>query len=349
MPSLDFDTFRRSVMKGEILPAYYLHGDEELLKDDGLRDLIAAAVDPSTRDFNYDRRRAADMTADEFVNLALTPPMMAVRRAVVVTEAESLQQRRPKSQALRAAITDYLARPSADTMVVLVQSAGEKPDPQLERLMASVAVKPLTPDRLEKWIHHRAKQEGIEIDADGVRHLHASVGDDLPQLAAEIAKLRGAMHGQVVGARDVEEMVGIRRGETIHDFMDAVTARRFGEATGMVRHLLEGPGTSGVRLVMSLATALTGVALARALLDSGTATGSAAQELKSAMFSSRPFGLRGYDDEAKRWVADARGWTMAGLDAGLAHLLRADKRLKNTTLGGDVEIVTEAVMAMGTA
>ena len=80
-----------------------------------------------------------------------------------------------------------------------------------------------------------------------------------------------------------------------------------------------------------------------------TATGSAAQELKSAMFSSRPFGLRGYDDEAKRWVADARGWTMAGLDAGLAHLLRADKRLKNTTLGGDVEIVTEAVMAMGTA
>jgi DNA polymerase-3 subunit delta len=349
MPSLDFDTFRRSVMKGEILPAYYLHGDEDLLKDDGLRDLIAAAVDPSTRDFNFDRRRAADLSADEFVNLALTPPMMAVRRAVVVTEFEGLQQRRPKAQALRTAIAHYLEKPSTETLVILVQSAGEKPDPQFEKLTASVAIKPLTPDKLEKWVRHRAKQEGVEIDDDGARHLLAAVGGDLPQLAAEIAKLRGALAGHVVGASDIEDMVGVRRGETIHDFMDAVTSRRFGAAAGMVRHLLEGPGTSGVRLVMSLATALTGVALARALLDGGTAAGGAAMELKNLMFSTRPFGLRGYDEEAKRWVGDAKKWTSAGLDAALAQMLRADKRLKNTTLGGDIEIVTDAVLALGTS
>jgi DNA polymerase-3 subunit delta len=349
MPSLDFDTFRRSVMKGEILPAYYLHGDEDLLKDDGLRDLLAAAVDPSTRDFNYDRRRVCDLSADEFVNLALTPPMMAARRAVVVMEAEDLQLRRPKAQALRTAIADYLARPSSDTLLVLVQSAGGKPDPQLEKLTASVSIKPLTPDKLEKWIKHRAKQEGIEIDEDGARHLQATVGADLPQLAAEIAKLRTALPGQVVNAADVEDMVGIRRGETMFDFMDAVTAREFGKATDMVRHLLEAPGTSGVRLVMALATALTGVALARALLDNGSAPGAAAQELKGQMFSSRPFGLRGYDEEARRWAGDAKKWTMKSVDAALAHLLRADKRLKNTTLGGDIEIVTEALLAMGAA
>ena len=348
MPSLDFDTFRRSVKKGEILPAYYLHGDEDLLKDDGLRALIDKAVDPSTKDFNYDRRRAADVTADEFVNLALTPPMMAVRRAVVLTEAESLQQRRPRSQALKTAITDYLSKPASETMLVLVQSAGEKPDPQLEKLMASVAVRPLTPERLEKWIQHRAKEEGIEIAEDGVRHLREAVGDDLPQLAAEIAKLCGAMHGQTVSAQDVEEMVGVRRGETIYDLVDAVTGRRFGEAAGMVRHLLEAPGTSGVRLVMTLATAMTGLALARALLDNGGSAGSVAQELKGQMFSARPFGLRSYDDEARRWANDAKAWSMASVDDGLAQLLRADKRLKNTTLGGDAEIVSEAILGMGT-
>lgn len=333
-------------MKGEILPAYYLHGDEELLKDDGLRELLAAAVEPSTRDFNYDRRRAVDLSADEFVNLALTPPMMAARRAVVITEVEGLQQKRKKAQDLKSAIADYLARPSSETLVVLVQSAGDKPDPVFERLTASVAIRPLTPEKLEKWIRHRAKLEGIEIDADAARHLKGVVGDDLPQLAAEISKLRSALYGQVVTTHDVEDMVGVRRGETVHDFMDAVTSRQFHIAAGMIRHLLEAPGNSGVRLVMSLATALTGVALARALLDGGTSPGAVAAELKNAMFSSRPFGLRGYDDEAKRWVKDAAGWKIGGLESALAQLLRADKRLKNTTVAGEIEIIGEAVMGM---
>lgn len=346
MPSLDFDTFRRSVMKGEILPAYYLHGDEDLLKDDGLRELLAAAVEPATKDFNYDRRRASDLSADEFMNLALTPPMMAARRALVITEVEDLQQRRKKSQDLKGAITDYLSRPSAETLLVLVQSGGEKPDAGLEKLTASVAIQPLTPEKLEKWIRHRAKQEGLEIDADAARHLKEAVGDDLPQLAAEIAKLRSAMHGQVVTTHDVEDLVGVRRGETVHDFTDAVTGQRFADAAGMVRHLLEGPGNSGVRLVMSLSTAITGLALARALLDNGSSAGSVAQELKSAMFAHRPFGLRGYDDEARRWVKDAASWKLGQLEHTLAQLLRADKRLKNTTLGGEIEIVSEAVLGM---
>jgi hypothetical protein len=98
--------------------------------------------------------------------------------------------------------------------------------------------------------------------------------------------------------------------------------------------------------VMTLATAITGLALARALLDSGGSAGSVAQELKSQMFSSRPFGLRSYDDEARRWAADAKSWPMAGIDHALAQLLRADRRLKNTTLGGDAEIVTEAILGM---
>jgi DNA polymerase-3 subunit delta len=349
MPALDFDAFRKSVMKGEILPAYYLHGDEELLKDDGLRDLLAAAIDPSTRDFNCDRRRAADLSADEFQTLALTPPMMATRRAVVITEAEALQQRRQRLQDLRSAIARYLEHPSGDTMVVLVQSAGEKPDPAFEKLTASVAIKPLTPDKLEKWIRHRAKLEGVELEDAGARHLKEAVGDDLPQLAAEIAKLGSAVRGRTVTADDVADLVGVRRGETVHAFVDAVTGRQFGAAAGMVRHLLESPGNSGVRLVTALATSLTGLAWARALLDRGGAPGSVVNELQSAMFQIRPWGLRGYAEEARRWAKDAALWTMAEADAALAELLRADKRLKGTTLGGEIEIVTEALLGMAGA
>jgi len=351
MPPLDFDAFRRAIKKGEILPAYYLHGDVDLLKDDGLRDLLAAALDPATRDFNFDRRRAAEMTVEDFLTLAQTPPMMAARRAVVLTEIEDLQQRRERAIKLRTAIVDYLANPAPELLLVLVQSSGEKKvDSDLAKRTASVAFVPLTPDKLEKWISHRAKLEGIELEPEAAQHLHESVGDDLPQLAAEIAKLRGAVQpGRPVTTADVADLVGIQRGETIHSLVDAVTSRDVATATGMIRHLLEGPGVSGVRLVMSLGTALSGVAFARALLDAGKSSSGAASELESTMFKGRPWGLRGYGEEARRWSKDAALWTMPELERAIAELLRADKRLKSTSLGGDAEIVLDCVLAMAGA
>ena len=345
MPSLDFDALRKSVKKGEILPAYYFHGDEDLLKDDTLRDLIGAALDPATRDFNLDRRTVGDLAPDDFATLVQTPPMMAPRRGVVLAGAEQLQQRRPRSQALRAAILDYLSHPASDTLLVLVQGAGEKPDSDIARLAASVEFRSLTPDKLERWIRHRAQQEGLELDEDGSRHLHAAVGDDLPQLAAEIAKLRSAVAGRPATANDVADLVGVRRGETVNDFVDAVTSRRIPDALGMVRHLLDGPGVSGVRLLTSLGIALTGTALARALLDQA-GNKPIVGDIKQALFSSRPWGLRGYEEEAARWARDARQWTVAELDRAMAALLRADKRLKNTSVAGETEIIVDALLTM---
>ncbi len=349
MPPLDFDAFRRALKKGEIAPAYYFHGPEELLKDDALRDLLATAVEEGTRDFNLDRRRTADVTADEFQTLALTPPMMAARRALVLTDAEVLQQRRPRAQALRTAILSYLSRPSPETVLVLVQSGDEKPDAELARAAAAVEFAALRPERVEKWIRHRAEREGVALDPDGARLLHEAVGDDLAQLAAELAKLRGAVGPRDATASDIEDLVGVRHGETVPDFVDAVTARRFDAAIAMLRHLLEGPGTSGVRLVSSLATALVGVALARAYLDRGSSSAAAAREVFGAMQAARPMNLRKWTDEADRWVRDAAQWSAAELDGALAQLLKADRRLKGTSLGGDVAIVTDALLAIAGA
>jgi DNA polymerase-3 subunit delta len=349
MPSLDFDAFLRSLKKGEILPAYYFHGDEDLLKDDAVRDLLAAALDPSTRDFNLDRRRSPELTAEDFTTLALTPPMLTARRAVVIGDVEALQLRRPRAQALRAAIVGYLERPSPDTLLILIQSPGEKPDPELVRRTASVAFGALPPDRIRRWIQHRAQAEGLAIDDDGARHLHAVVGDDLAQMAAELSKLAGAVQGRAATASDVADLVGVRRGETVPDFVGAVSARRFAAAVEMIPHLLSGPGSSGVRLVSSLGTALTGLALARAHLDAGVPAAAVPGRLVNAMKAVRPIGLRDYGDEADRWTRDASDWSAAELTAALAELLRADRRLKGTTLGGDGEIVADALLAMAGA
>jgi len=347
MPGRTYDELRRSLSKGDVQPVYYLHGDDDFLKDDAVRQIVALAVDGATRDFNFDRRRAPELAAEDFRSLVETPPMMAARRGVVLTEVECLQQRRPRQQALRAAVTDYLRRPAPETVLVLVQAAGEKPDAALQEAAWSVDVAPLPPERVGRWIQHQAKELGLAIETEAARHLQAAVGEDLQQLSSELAKLAVATAGRAATIADVADLVGVRTGETVYDFVDAVSTRRFTAAAAMVPQLIAGPGSSGVRLLGTLGTVLVGLALARARIDARDAPASATTRVLNAMFAARPMGLRPWKEEAARWVRDASGWTAAELDEGLATLLRADARLKDTRLAGEAEVVIEVVLSFG--
>jgi len=347
MRSRSFDALQRSLAKGDLQPVYYFHGDEDLLKDEAVHRILEIAVDEAARDFNLDRRRAPDLAGEEFRALVDTPPMLAARRAVVLSEAECLQLKRPKPQALKAAVMSYLERPSLQTVLVLVQSAGEKPDPELERCSCAVDFEALPPERVGRWIRHRAAAEGLELEDDAARHLQDALGDDLPQLSMELAKLAAATGGRPATVADVADLLGVRHGETVHDFVDAVSSRQFVAAAGMVPHLVVSPGVGGVRLLSALGTTLVGLALARSWLDVPDAPPAAADRVLKAIYDARPMGLRSWKEEAARWVRDATGWTAAELDVGLATLLRADARLKETKLSGDAEVVAEAVLTLG--
>ncbi len=348
MPGRSFDALQRSLAKGEVRPVYYFFGDEDLLKDDAVRDVLALAIEAPTRDFNLDRRRAPELSAEEFRALVETPPMLAARRGVVLTEVESLQQKRAKPQALRSALLEYLAHPAPETVLVLVQSRGAKPDPDLQRAGQGVDFEVLEPARVVRWIHHHAgKEHGLTLDDDAARLLQRAVGDDLPQLAAEIAKLAAATQGRAVAAADVAELVGVREGETVGDFLGAVTGRRFAAAAEMVPRIMMSPGNSGVRLLSALGTALVGLGLARTHLDAGDSSARTSDRVYQALEAARPAGLGSWREEAARWTADAARWTAGEVDAGLAAALRADARLKDTKVSGEAEIVTEVVLSLG--
>jgi DNA polymerase-3 subunit delta len=346
MRAYDFDGLWKALRQGVLHPVYYLYGDEEMLKDEAVRDLLAFGVDEATRDFNLDRRRAPELAADDFHALVHTPPMMAARRGVLVTEVEFLLQKRSKAQALRAAVLAYAGQASPDTLLVLVQSAGDKPDPALAKLAQEVVLDPLPPNRLARWIRREAEKLHVVLDEGATAHLIATVGSDLPSLAAELAKLSAAVSGRVATADDVADLVGVRHGETPFDFVDAVTARRGVAAAEMVPRLLEAPGVTGVRLVATLSTSLVGVALARAYLDEGASRGAVEGRLIGAMKEARLFALRDFHLEAERWTRDAALWTLPELETAIAELLRADRRLKHTTVAGAAEILQEALLAM---
>ena len=225
MPGRSFDALQRSLAKGEVQPVYYFFGDEELLKDDAVRRIMALAVDAATRDFNLDRRRAPELSADQFRSLVETPPMLAARRCVVLTEVECLQQRRPKQQALRAGRRRLpraaVAGDGAGAGAVGGREAGRRRWSAARTRWTSRTWSRPSVSSSGSTI---ARRRGASRSRTTRRAmLQEAVGDDLPQLAAELAKLAAATAGKAVTVADVADLVGVRHGETVGDFVDAVT------------------------------------------------------------------------------------------------------------------------------
>ena len=136
MPATRFDTLFRSLKKGELAGAYYLHGPEDILKDEAIQAILDRALDPALRDFNFDQRSAGQLDPEAIFTLCTTLPMMAERRVVLLRDVEGWK-RKPK---VRAAVLNYLERPSPETVLILVQGAGEESeDTELARRAYAVA------------------------------------------------------------------------------------------------------------------------------------------------------------------------------------------------------------------
>jgi DNA polymerase-3 subunit delta len=347
MPALTLDALLRSLKKKGAAPAaapdpvYLLHGDEEVLKDEALRALLDAAVG-ANRDFNLDVRYAADLTPESFHALVNTPPMLAERRAVVVRGLE-LGKRKTK---LRDELVRYLGAPNPTTVLVLVLAAGEEPEADIGRSCTAVALEPLAADRVPKWLHHHAATLGITLAPDAADLLLAAVGNDLSTLARELEKLAAlaAGAGRPVTAEDVTSLVGVRRGETVHDLVHAALERRAGRAAELVEPVLEQAGMNGVKILSLLGTHLVGTAVARAERDRGAGPARLPDIVLRQLLAARPYGLRGYKEEAANWSRWSGLWSAAELGRALRAALEADNALKTATVSDDRGIVMQLVL-----
>ncbi len=342
--SLSFDTASRHVKRGELAPVYLLTGDEDVLKEEFATLVLDQAVDPSCRDFNVDVRAAADLDGEALHALVETPPMLADRRVVLVRNLEQWR----KNAGVWHVLDRYLDRPSPTTILILTLGAGEKPRPAVVRNSVNVQVRPLTPDRLVKWVHWRAGRAGLELERTAAEHLVRSVGGDLAVLTMEIEKLAAvATGGEPLGVEAVANLVGVRRGETPRDWIAAVLGRDVPRAVEMLGQVLAAAGVTAVRLVSDLGTALVGVRIARALADSGMPGGRIHQAVFEHIRAARPVGLGSWRDEAGEWTRWARGWTAASLDRALRAAYETDQALKASTIADDRGIVTDMLLRLG--
>ena len=341
MPAYTLDALLRSFAKGELAPVYYLHGPEDVLKDEAVRAVVDRALDPALRDFNFDQRSAGQLDPEAISTLCTTLPMMAERRVVVLREVEGWK-RRPKT---RLAFLKYLERPAVETVVLLVQSAAEEdPDKDLVRGAYAVACEPLPPARARKWLLRRAAALDVELEDAAADHLLEAVGGDLGAVAAELQKFAALPAGTPLSAEQVGALVGVRRGETIYDWRDAVFDGQAGRAVALLPSILDQPGVSGVKLTSLMGTTLVGVGIARGHYDRGLRGAGLQDLLFRTLLRLRIFGLPEYKKESARWARWAVTWPPARIRAGLCAARDADQGIKSTTISDERGILTDLVL-----
>lgn len=321
---------RRFLQKHGMGGVFFIHGDDEFRKDEVVRALMDAHLDPATRDFNLDVLRAGEVDGERLASVLATPPMMAEWRVVVVREAEALASS-PRAREMLIALAEA---PPVGLAAVLVATIAKgstaKIWKDLQTKTQSLELSPLAAADVPGWLLERARDVlGVELEEDAALALVSAIGSDLGVLAREMEKLSAFVQdGAPITSADVEA-AGIRLpAQDRFKWFDLIGERRFADALEGLPILLS-QGESGVGLAIQLGTHLLRIGVA---IDGG------------------PRALEAILPPHQRWLSkrlapQARGWTSEDIGVALEGLLRADRLMKASGVSSEA-LIEEWLLSM---
>ena len=335
-------TLRDAIKGGTFDGAYYIHGEDDFQKDDAVKQLVDAAIEPAMRDFNMEILRAQEADAKSLDAALSALPMLADRRIVLLRDVSALKKD------ARKVLDRYLENPSPDVLVLLVEASGGKTDKELAKNTTPLEFENLTADRIPRWISHYASTHfDTKISPAAADLLQTAVGTDLHQLVSELDKLTSFANGREIGEEDVAAIVGVKRGETMADFLDQAAQRNVSKALELLPLILSQPKVSGVQLIMALTVQTIALAWGKARLKEGLSQSRLQSEyfgfLKQAggAYTGRPWG-----SAVSAWSLAADQWSIASTDHALDALLEADRMLKETRFSSEEQIMTTLILSM---
>jgi DNA polymerase-3 subunit delta len=332
----------RAISARALASVYLLYGEEAFLRDAKIARMVEATLEPSEHDFNLAVRHAADSDADELDALLNSVPMLLARRVVVIREVSELKKN------ARAVLNRYLENPSDQVLLVLTENGAiAKTEKTLSARSVAVEFAKLSEDDTLKWVLHYAQETlSVQIAPDAAKLLLRAVGEDLSQIAGELEKLSSYSGGSRIETADVEDLVGVRHGETSGDLLDAIARRDTAQSLSLLGHVLSQPRTAAVPFVMALTTQMLGVTYARQLLDEGTPYSRLAGELYNFLGAGKGVTGRPWGEAVRSWMVTVKSWSSEQLEAASKALLQADMSLKGPRSSSDEQVLATLILAL---
>jgi DNA polymerase III subunit delta len=249
----------------------------------------------------------------------------------------------------RAVLERYLAHPARDTVLILVAPAGAKSDKEVERHAVSLDFKVLGDQELMAWVtQHAQERHGVSISERAVTLLYESVGADSAQLASEVDKLASYTQGAAINEAAVADVVGVRHGESLGDFLDKVAERDAGAALALIEHVMILPKSGLVPIIMALTVQTMAIGWGRQARDRGMPAQRMESEFFGLLKETGAYPMRPWGEAAKCWARNVSRWDAASVERALHALLAADRSAKDTRLSSDDQILASLVCALCT-
>jgi DNA polymerase-3 subunit delta len=209
-----------------------------------------------------------------------------------------------------------------------------------------VELYPLDGDRLPGWVTYHAEQVlARPITPEATALLIEAVGPDLAQLALELEKL-ASYATETIDEHAVSDVVGVRRGESLGDLLDAVAAKDATTALALLPGVLQQPKTTAVSIVMNLTTQTLALAYGVAARDRGTPPRTLFNEYMALLKETGAFPGRPWGEAVNAWTKHTDRWSAAELDAALEALLATDAALKETRLSSPEQLLATLVLRL---
>ncbi len=232
---------RHSPSDGDsLVPAWLVTGGEELRVRETVASVLERALEGGPAGFNRTEGSASEPLGP-LLATARTPPMMGLRRAVVVREIE-----KAPAAALEA-LLGYLATPNPTTVLILHGQAvpdatgerGKRLKAAVERVGRVVRFDPRDQDPVG-FVVERIEAGGCTIGRREAELLVTLVGRDLGRLAVEVDKLLAWTRGTGrITAEYVEEVCSLLGEAVLWDLTDAIVRENAGTALGILHRLVE--------------------------------------------------------------------------------------------------------------
>lgn len=288
----------KTLKKGEVAPLYYLHGPDAFMLEHAIDAIVAAALPEGPNDFNFEKFRGNDATAEAVRNAAETLPFLTKRRVVVVRDAQDV----PNAEL--DALGEYFADPAPTTcMVVAANTTNRKLDGRtkavqlLTKNAQAFEFKELKEYEVGDVVRRNAKSLGLDLDADAAAYLVEALGTDMSALMGSLEKIDLYLGTERRRATvdDVRAVVADVRVKTVFELADALGARKFGAAVKMLdRMLVAGESAVGITAMVARHFRIVGK-----LQDPGVAHAPSRDAAKAA--GVPPFFVDNYRSDATRF------------------------------------------------
>ncbi|PLX82565.1 MAG: DNA polymerase III subunit delta [Desulfuromonas sp.] len=214
-----------------------LYGEETFSLEEALGRVRDATVPPAERDFNLTSFDGREATAGALLDEVRTLPVFARQRLVIVRGAQHLKA------AELDALLPYLKDPVPETVLVLVADkidGRRKFYQEFRKRGALVEFKKLYDNQIPAFVKEQARQAGRSLTEEAMALFCRRVGTNLQEVHGELSKLFQYMGEKTLAEEgDVAAIVSDTRADSIFDLTNALGRRKLGEATRLLRRLLE--------------------------------------------------------------------------------------------------------------